>query len=226
MSDLSELELETELQEEQDSGVYLSIGDLMSGLLMFFALLFITVMVQLNKTQDIIKRIPDEMFTTMQGLPNGGLIKTDPKTGDVSIPDAILFDKGSAELKPEGKKFLREFIPQYSKVIFSNPAFEDSVTRVIVEGQTSSLGDDQYNMDLSLKRSLSVYNYVFSKGFTFETKSKFQTKLMAAGRGEVEANQKIDDPRDRRVVFRFQLKQIDWDKFLKSSKSIRSVSEK
>jgi hypothetical protein len=49
---------------------------------------------------------------------------------------------------------------------------------------------------------------------------------MAAGRGEVEANQKIDDPRDRRVVFRFQLKQIDWDKFLNSSKSIRSVSEK
>jgi hypothetical protein len=81
MSDLSELELETELQEEQDSGVYLSIGDLMSGLLMFFALLFITVMVQLNKTQDIINKIPEEMFRRMQSLPNGGLIKTDPKNG-------------------------------------------------------------------------------------------------------------------------------------------------
>ncbi|MGL4500775.1 MAG: OmpA family protein [Planktothrix sp.] len=219
MSDLSELELETELQEEQDSGVYLSIGDLMSGLLMFFALLFITVMVQLKQVQDRVSELPQQLIAVLEGLPQGKIIKIDQKTGDVSIPDAILFDKGSAELKPEGKKFLREFIPQYSKVIFSNPAFEDTVTRVIVEGQTSSLGNDQYNMDLSLKRSLSVYNYIFSKGFTFETKSKFKTKLMAAGRGEVEANQKIDDPRDRRVVFRFQLKQIDWDKFLNSSKS-------
>ncbi|MFM6204645.1 OmpA family protein, partial [Planktothrix sp.] len=130
-----------------------------------------------------------------------------------------LFDKGSAELKPQGKEFLKLFIPKYTDVIFSNSTFEDSVIRVIVEGQTSSQGGDQYNMDLSFKRSLSVYNYIFSKELNFKNKSKFKTKLMAAGRGEVEANQKIDDPRDRRVVFRFQLKQIDWDKFLNSSKS-------
>lgn len=219
MSDLSELELDTELQEEQDSGVYLSIGDLMSGLLMFFALLFITVMVQLKQVQDRVSELPQQLIAVLEGLPQGKIIKIDQKTGDVSIPDAILFDKGSAELKPEGKKFLRDFIPPYSDFIFSNAAFEDTVTRVIVEGQTSSQGGDQYNMDLSFKRSLSVYNYIFSKELNFKNKSKFKTKLMAAGRGEVEANQKIDDPRDRRVVFRFQLKQIDWDKFLNSSKS-------
>jgi len=218
MSDLSELELDTELQEEQDSGVYLSIGDLMSGLLIFFALLFITVMVQLKQVQDRVSELPQQLIEALQGLPQGK-IEIDKKTGDISIPDAILFDKGSAELKPEGKKFLRDFIPPYSDFIFSNAAFEDTVTRVIVEGQTSSQGGDQYNMDLSFKRSLSVYNYIFSKELNFKNKSKFKTKLMAAGRGEVEANQKIDDPRDRRVVFRFQLKQIDWDKFLNSSKS-------
>ncbi|HEY9865039.1 MAG TPA: OmpA family protein [Candidatus Obscuribacterales bacterium] len=219
MSDLSELELETELQEEQDSGVYLSIGDLMSGLLMFFALLFITVMVQLKQVQDRINELPNQVIEVIRELPRGDQIKIDSKTGDVSIPDAILFDKGSAELKPQGKEFLKLFIPKYTDVIFSNSTFEDSVIRVIIEGQTSYLGDDQYNMDLSFKRSLSVYNYIFSKELNFKNKSKFKTKLMAAGRGEVEANQKIDDPRDRRVVFRFQLKQIDWDQFLKSSKS-------
>ena len=219
MSDLSELELDTELQEEQDSGVYLSIGDLMSGLLMFFALLFITVMVQLKQVQDRVSELPQQLIAVLEGLPQGKIIEIDQKTGDVSIPDAILFDKGSAELKPEGKEFLKLFIPKYTDVIFSNSTFEDSVIRVIVEGQTSSQGGDQYNMDLSFKRSLSVYNYIFSKELNFKNKSKFKTKLMAAGRGEVEANQKIDDPRDRRVVFRFQLKQIDWDKFLNSSKS-------
>ncbi|MEO0133072.1 MAG: hypothetical protein ABIK73_09145 [candidate division WOR-3 bacterium] len=48
MSDFSDSELEGEVLEELDSGVWLSIGDLMSGLLMFFALLFVTVMVQLK----------------------------------------------------------------------------------------------------------------------------------------------------------------------------------
>ena len=103
MSDLSELELETELQEEQDSGVYLSIGDLMSGLLMFFALLFITVMVQLKQVQDRVSELPQQLIAVLEGLPQGKIIKIDQKTGDVSIPDAILFDKGSAELKPEGR---------------------------------------------------------------------------------------------------------------------------
>jgi len=43
---------------EEDSGIWLSIGDLMSGLLMFFALLFITVMVQLKQYQEAIDRLP------------------------------------------------------------------------------------------------------------------------------------------------------------------------
>lgn len=37
MSDFYDFEMEGEILEEQDSGVWLSIGDLMSGLLMFFA---------------------------------------------------------------------------------------------------------------------------------------------------------------------------------------------
>ncbi|HBE36792.1 MAG TPA: chemotaxis protein MotB, partial [Cyanobacteria bacterium UBA11368] len=49
MRDLSNLEPETEIEEAEESSVLLSIGDLMSGLLMFFALLFITVQIQLNE---------------------------------------------------------------------------------------------------------------------------------------------------------------------------------
>ncbi|MFM6398839.1 OmpA family protein, partial [Planktothrix sp.] len=126
-------------------------------------LLFITVMVQLKQVEDRINELPNQVIEVIRGLPRGNQIKTDSKTGDVSIPDAILFDKGSAELKPQGKEFLKLFIPKYTDVIFSNSTFEDSVIRVIVEGQTSSQGGDQYNMDLSFKRSLSVYNYIFSK---------------------------------------------------------------
>ena len=39
MSDLFDYETDDEMLEEQDSGVWLSVGDLMSSLVMIFALL-------------------------------------------------------------------------------------------------------------------------------------------------------------------------------------------
>lgn len=61
------------------------------------------------------------------------------------------FAQGSTELKPEGKDFLRRFIPVYSRVIFSKPEIENEISRVVIEGHTSSEGDDKTNMELSVK---------------------------------------------------------------------------
>lgn len=209
MSDFYEFEMEGEVLEEQDSGVWLSIGDLMSGLLMFFALLFITVMVQLKQYQEAFDKLPLVILNTLrQEVPGGDKLQVDPRTGDVSIPDAILFDEGSAELKPAGKQFLLSFIPVYSNVIFSNDEFERMITRVIIEGHTSSFGSDRENMDLSLQRALSVSDYISS--LNFPTQNQFKYKILAAGRGELDANQTLDSPSDRKVVFRFQLRPPDW----------------
>jgi len=209
MSDFSDFELEGEVLEELDSGVWLSIGDLMSGLLMFFALLFITVMVQLKNYQEAFDKLPLVILNTLrQEVPGGEQLKVDPKTGDVSIPDAILFDEGSAELKPAGKQFLLSFIPVYSKVIFSSDEFDQMITRVIIEGHTSSSGTELENMNLSLQRALSVSDYISS--LNFSTQSQLKYKILAAGRGELDANQQIDSPADRKVVFRFQLRPPDW----------------
>ena len=57
--------LEPEITEDDESSIYLSIGDLMSGLLMFFALLFITALLQLAEREapkeDVISQIFQEM---------------------------------------------------------------------------------------------------------------------------------------------------------------------
>ncbi len=221
MSDFFEFEMEGEALEEQDSGVWLSIGDLMSGLLMFFALLFVTTQLQLNQLNQELKakiaeleryekafqELPLVVLAAIQEKMGGTNLSVDPKTGDISIPNAILFDEGSAELKPAGKLFLLQFIPVYSEVIFSNSNFEKMITRVIIEGHTSSFGLDAENMQLSLQRAFSVQNYISSLNFT--TQAKFKYKVVAAGRGELDANQKIDAPNDRKVVFRFQLQRPD-----------------
>ncbi|MDM9583360.1 OmpA family protein [Nostoc sp. GT001] len=203
MDDFIRGEIDAEIIEDDDSSIYLSIGDLMSGLLMFFALLFITALLQLAE-KDVPKRVViGNVVGQMKS--NNINVKVNPETGDVSIQESILFAKGSTELKQEGKAFLRRFIPVYSGVIFSKPEFEQEISRVVIEGHTSSDGDDKTNLQLSLLRSSSVYNYIFYD-MNFPTKAPLSQKILAAGRGEIESDNKRDNPGDRKVLFRFQFR--------------------
>lgn len=197
-------ESEVEQDDDQDASVFLSIGDLMSGLLMLFALLFVTAIVQLQEVKDtrevFLKALIEQLKT------NNVDVMIDPQKGDVSVREAVLFDEGSAELKPQGRAFLKRFIPVYSQVIFSEPVFDEQVSRVVIEGHTSSKGSADENLELSLRRSLAVSKYILSNQMQFESKPQLIEKMMSAGRGELEADQVKDQSADRKVVFRFQFK--------------------
>lgn len=218
-------------QQNDYSGMFLSIGDLMSGLMMIFALLFIVVQIQIQKVEqerkrlelelqakieelkqfeDAFNRLPLVILAEIENQFGGNNVEVDPKTGDVSIGDRILFDEGSAVLEEKGKTFLRQFIPLYSKVIFSDPEFEAQIAHVVIEGHTSSKGSDKANRALSLNRALAVSNFIFSDAMDFPTRQQFQKKVLSAGRGEVDARQDIDYPSDRRVLFRSQFRRQDF----------------
>lgn len=198
-------EPESELDDgDQDSSIFLSIGDLMSGLLMFFALLFVTAMAQLKEVEQQQDILVGTLIHQLRG--NNINVTVDPEKGDISIREAILFDEGSAALRPQGQAFLDQFIPVYSQVIFSKPVFEAQVSRVLIEGHTSSKGNANDNLELSLNRALSVSKYISSNSVKFTTKPQFTQKITVAGRGEIEAHPTQDLPADRKVIFRFQFK--------------------
>ena len=227
MDSFEQFEPDLEL-EEDNSGIWLSISDLMSGLLMFFALLFIVVQVQLQEKvveleekileaqkleqdlktyQKIIDGIPQKIKEEIEEKFGKGFVELD--RGGIKISNHILFDEGSAELKPAGEEFLNKFIPIYSSVIFSDEFLESQINSVVVEGHTSSQGSEQANMELSLRRSLSVSNYIFSKQLNFEHKQKFKQKMLVSGRGEIDADRSQDNPSDRKVVFHLQFLQVN-----------------
>ena len=195
--------VDTEIAEDDDSSIYLSIADMMSSLLMFFALLFITTLLQLAQKDAPKRGIISNVLGEMKS--NNINVKINPDNGDISIQESILFAKGSTELKAEGKAFLRRFIPVYSGVIFSKAEFDQEISRVVIEGHTSSDGDDKTNLQLSLLRSASVYKYIFYD-MNFSTKAPLSQKILAAGRGEIESDKKRDNPGERKVVFRFQFR--------------------
>jgi outer membrane protein OmpA-like peptidoglycan-associated protein len=241
MNNIYDSEVDLGTTGEENAGVYLSISDLMSSLLMIFAMLFITAQIQLEakiKEAEVLKTQIEKYKKAVDELPirilnaledkmgNQGLFTVDKETGDVSIGDRILFDSGSAELKPAGKQFLAGFIPVYSSVIFSDDLFHKQITRVIIEGHTSSNGAEKDNMELSLRRALAVSNYISSAEIIFPTKERFKQKILASGRGEIESNEKIDDSHDRKVVFRFQFRREDFKQFLGTSSEKNSSTTK
>jgi len=196
-------------QNEEDSSTYLSIGDLMSGLLMFFALLFITALIQLTyaqkgTTKALIDALEDELKA------NNIDAKVDQKTGDLSLKDSILFDRNSSKLNPQGQKLLQKLMPIYSKVIFGTPKIKSNVQRVIIEGHTSANGSPDFNMELSLMRAWEVTNYtLYTMPFPPNAfKPKLEKAMMVVGRGRNDATQG-DLASERKVVFRIQFKGQD-----------------
>ena len=193
--------------EEDNSSVLLAIGDMMSGLLMIFALLFITVSLQLSERSEPRRNVIEELMNTFRA--NNVKIDLDEKTGVITFKENILFPENSAQLSDAGKSTLRSFIPVYSNVILSNPEYQKEINRVVIEGHTSSSGTYNGNLQLSLLRSFAVAEYIFSPEMKFETQSQLSQKILASGRGEIEANPNIDDPNDRKVIFRLQFKGDD-----------------
>jgi outer membrane protein OmpA-like peptidoglycan-associated protein len=189
-----------------DSGAWLSIGDLMSGLLMIFALLLISALVQISEVSEqsqnnrviIIKGINDSLASA------GIDVKADPETGDISILDSVLFGRDDYELKQSGRDFLDTFVPLYGDVIFQSDDVSNEVVRIVIEGHTSKEGSFNYNMKLSLLRANSVSEYI--RSMKFENKNAFFKKILISGRGPIDADDFNVLAEDRSVKFRLQFK--------------------
>lgn len=206
--------------EAEETGVWLSVGDLMSVLLMIFALLLISAMVQISEVYEeskntrvvIIKGINDALNAA------GIEVQADPDTGDISITDSILFGQNDYTLSASGQAFLQTFIPIYADVIFQSDATAEEVTRVVIEGHSSSEGLFNRNMQLSVLRANSVIAFI--NEMEFNNKPGFFQKVMISGRGSLEADPNIASAVDRKVKFRFQFKA---DEFLGNFAEVQKV---
>ena len=107
----------------------------------------------------------DVTVETIQGDATGIL-------AEVVMPSTAMFAFDSAELTSEGESS----IESYRETLM--PELNQAYVGVIV-GHTDSTGDANYNQDLSLRRALSVRDYLVRTGAPAE-------KLRVVGRGEEE----------------------------------------
>ena len=111
------------------------------------------------------------------------------------LSKAIYFKTASDQLKEESYKPLNEI----SDIMFEYP---DSKFKI--EGHTDSRGNDNYNLDLSKRRSKSVYTYLSKHGISSD-------RLSSKGFGEVNPIATNDTEAGRQMNRRVEINFIDPD---------------
>lgn len=105
----------------------------------------------------------------------------------VSFDSGLLFDFDSSTLRPDARENLQKL---------ANIMNQDEDTNLMIVGHTDSVGDEDYNVRLSLRRSQSAANYLVAQGLD-------RSRVTAEGRGEYEpiADNTTDEGRqeNRRV---------------------------
>jgi chemotaxis protein MotB len=201
----------------------LSIGDLMAALLMIFILALSGTLLTLTRQREInrerLDRISEQehakrrIISRLISETADFNIEVDRKTGAIRVRDAVLFAYGESTLKPEGRRFLRRFIPAYARVLLESPKVREQIGHIVIEGHTDDIGGYVFNLQLSLDRAQMVAAEIFSDTFPdFPYKPLFRKRLSVNGRSFENPLSSLSSEagrrKNRRVEFKFTL--IDW----------------
>ena len=107
----------------------------------------------------------------------------------------ILFETGSAQIKIESQKQLKEIASALASKELKNATIQ-------IEGHTDSVGDPKYNMRLSFKRAQAVYDYLSKSGIRAD-------RLTYTGKGDTEPIADNKDDTGKRLNRRVDFVRID-----------------
>lgn len=118
---------------------------------------------------------------------------------DTLVLAKIYFDYGKEKLKADSKKEL----DQLAKIMIDNKNLS-----VTINAHSDSRGDEKYNLDLSIRRARSVWNYLKVKGVSdkkIQYKGHGESQLINHCSDDVECSEELHEA-NRRVEF-----QLKWD---------------
>lgn len=209
--------------DHETSDHWVSVSDLMSGLMMIFLFISIALMrhalIERDKIKEVAVAYQNNQVALYEALKKE--FKNDLEKWNADIdqetlsfqfksPD-ILFGAGSFTMTPQFKGVLTDFFPRYMKVL---QTFRQSINEVRIEGHTSSrwhansTDEDAYfkNMELSQARTRSVLFFVQSLEAIKSEQDWIKRHIAAVGfsssRLVLNNNGKEDAEKSRRVTFR------------------------
>ena len=211
-------------KENEDTGTHwLTISDLMAGLMMVFLFIAIALMISAFRERDRIKEIAITyqnnqvaiyealMSEFREDLPRwDAFVHQNTLSFEFRSPD-VLFAGGAVEIRPRFQKILNDFFPRYLETLRK---YKSSIDEIRVEGHTSSdwigaLDDtDAYfrNMELSQGRTRSVLRYSYDLPDVVDDREWVKKYFAAVGFSSSRIvlcdDGREDRDRSRRVTFR------------------------
>jgi len=211
-------------KQKEDGEHWLTVSDLMAGLMMVFLFIAIAFMRHVSIERDKIKDVAVAyqqnqvaIFDALNSEFTNDLISwqasIDKETLSFQFDSPeVLFASGESSLKVEFEQILADFIPRYLSVL---DKYRSSIDEVRIEGHTSSEWgngthpNDAYffNMSLSQNRTRSVLNYsYFLSKLSIEQrawiKSSFAAVGLASSRLKLNEDGSENKQKSRRVSFR------------------------
>lgn len=207
---------------EQEESHWLSVSDLMAGLMVVFLFIAIALMrdaiVSAEKMREVAMTYQQSQVDIYHALVDefeddldrwDAEIDQDTLTFTFQSPD-VLFETGQISLSERYQQLLADFFPRYLEVL---SPYKNSISEVRIEGHTSSRWNryttdtDAYflNMALSQGRTRSVLDYIYSLESVAPNRQWIKSNIAAVGLSSSKAV--IIDGREnllmsRRVSFR------------------------
>lgn len=209
------------MMEQNNQTHWIPLSDLMTGLMMIFMLIAAAFMLRVEQTTTLVvkeyQETKSDLSRALQKEFAQNLKQWNAEIlGDMTIrfkDPNVLFDTGSATLKPSFKEILNDFIPRYIKIITSEK-YKDSIKEIRIEGHTSkkwTSNTDELtayikNMRLSQERAQSALEYILSLPSINGNQIWIREHLIANGFSSSKPIRRIDgsidDDASQRVEFR------------------------
>lgn len=210
--------------------VWMSVSDLMTGLMVIFLFVAIAYIMRVQKSTNILTDYVDtkaELHDKLVSKFADDTTRWQMTIGkDLSMKfndPTTLFSSGSAEISPEFKAVLDDFIPKYLDILLRD-SLRRNINEIRIEGHTDNVpypiyGNDPYiaNIRLSQDRARNVLKYIrsipafgeYSKedqdllNYWFTANGlSYGKALDSNGRYIYDSKQPIDKDKSRRVEFR------------------------
>jgi outer membrane protein OmpA-like peptidoglycan-associated protein len=206
--------------DSPNQSYWIPLSDLMTGLMMVFMLIAVTFMLRVEQTTTLVVKEYEETKSDLaQALQKEfaeNLRQWNAEIlGDMTIrfdDPNVLFDTGSAVVKPTFKDILNDFIPRYISLVTSKK-YANSIKEIRIEGHTSkkwAAGTDDKtafikNMRLSQERAQSMLEYILNLSTLNQHEKWMRTYLTSSGFSSskpiYDEKHMVDDVRSQRVEF-------------------------
>lgn len=210
--------------------VWMSVSDLMTGLMVIFLFVAVAYMIQVQDNQSVLTEYVETKKDLHEKLVKefaGDTARWVASIGtDLSMKfknPEVLFATGKFELTDSFKTILNEFIPKYLKILL-NDSLNGKIKEIRIEGHTDDVPAPQFHSDpyiantmLSQLRAVSVLHHIrlmpTYQQYTQEQKEKLEFWFTANGlsygralddNGEYvyQSRHPINRDKSRRVEFR------------------------